>query len=786
LKLDNKHVSRQQVQLVLHFGTGVASLMALGTNPTTLLRANGGELLLDVNQLYPLGHGDTVCLWRSECRFRFIVTLIAGLAPPVPPALDAATASAGTADDTDSVDRSMKSVSLDVDGDEDVASTRTVDASESETSAHKLPQSLSSSRSRRPSRLNGSSGHSSRRESFDTGAFPLLTDEHLDAFNGWQRVLTDGGFGVDQSVSIARLLAVGGLREDAITDEDSLDHDQLIRLGVRSAQDRMRVLAIVDGRRKPALPTPLEDASDWAVNVLHGALLRRLEAQAREIGSLRTQLAEMRRKNERLEQKLTSSKRRGAAGEKDSSDEPPNTSADSIPDAVSEPGSLRSSAPALAAMRDLSSPLGSPMRTATSSSALPSGATPLSPRSSPQLVRATSGKAPAVTTVAAAATAAAAAAAADDGDATDDDEEGRADQRHHVIAEILQTERDYVRDLRWVLDQYVEPIKAASMLNERDQQHLFSNLASLLHLHEEILKMLEEKASTAAGSDPAVGQTFVRISAYLKVYATYVIDQDGMRDFIAAKFAESPEFAAHCLAVKAMPASRSLDLEAFLIKPVQRVCKYPLLIDQLLKATPKAHPDRALLSDALESVRGVAAHVNESKRSVAMIARVAQISKNISGLPRNFELAVASRKFLHEGALSLLGAAESLTSSPSITRKQQKANASQAVYCFLFNDALIECKMNKAKFVVRQVLMFDGDLIGEQVPQSIEPNAFQLIRMQNGQRQTFLYSCQSNDEAETWVTQLGKVIKFNLLVRKSQTLRKVDRTISSGLLRKMF
>jgi hypothetical protein len=41
------------------------------------------------------------------------------------------------------------------------------------------------------------------------------------------------------------------------------------------------------------------------------------------------------------------------------------------------------------------------------------------------------------------------------------------------------------------------------------------------------------------------------------------------------------------------PQCRKLDLKSFLIKPVQRICQYPLLLQELLKHTPDAHKDRA-------------------------------------------------------------------------------------------------------------------------------------------------------------------------------------------------
>ena len=82
-----------------------------------------------------------------------------------------------------------------------------------------------------------------------------------------------------------------------------------------------------------------------------------------------------------------------------------------------------------------------------------------------------------------------------------------------------------------------------------------------------------------------------------------------------------------------------LPLEAFLLSPVQKICKYPLQLAELLKHTPvnlvvkkkrfvltliihlkkkDEHPDRRLVSLALDSMRSVAYLVNESKRRAEM------------------------------------------------------------------------------------------------------------------------------------------------------------------------
>lgn len=60
--------------------------------------------------------------------------------------------------------------------------------------------------------------------------------------------------------------------------------------------------------------------------------------------------------------------------------------------------------------------------------------------------------------------------------------------------------------------------------------------------------------------------------------------------------------------------SNLLDMGSLLIKPVQRVMKYPLLLGELWQATPEDHPDRQPLEEALAAVKVVNININEFKR----------------------------------------------------------------------------------------------------------------------------------------------------------------------------
>ena len=56
------------------------------------------------------------------------------------------------------------------------------------------------------------------------------------------------------------------------------------------------------------------------------------------------------------------------------------------------------------------------------------------------------------------------------------------------------------------------------------------------------------------------------------------------------------------------------DLQSLLIKPVQRVLKYPLLLDKLAECTPSKHPDHKQVLEARAVIEKVAQDINEIKR----------------------------------------------------------------------------------------------------------------------------------------------------------------------------
>ena len=72
-------------------------------------------------------------------------------------------------------------------------------------------------------------------------------------------------------------------------------------------------------------------------------------------------------------------------------------------------------------------------------------------------------------------------------------------------------------------------------------------------------------------------------------------------------------------------------LNALLITPVQRVPRYKLLLDDVIKATPRFHPDRANLEEARTQIDAVAWYINDQIKEHENNQLMISIQKSLQG-----------------------------------------------------------------------------------------------------------------------------------------------------------
>lgn len=74
----------------------------------------------------------------------------------------------------------------------------------------------------------------------------------------------------------------------------------------------------------------------------------------------------------------------------------------------------------------------------------------------------------------------------------------------------------------------------------------------------------------------------------------------------------------------------TLRLDAFLLRPVQQLCRYPLLLATLLQRTPKAHHDYKAVSAALQATQQLLTVVNNRRRLFEQLQELARWQKTVA------------------------------------------------------------------------------------------------------------------------------------------------------------
>ncbi|XP_024293240.1 pleckstrin homology domain-containing family G member 3 isoform X3 [Oncorhynchus tshawytscha] len=191
----------------------------------------------------------------------------------------------------------------------------------------------------------------------------------------------------------------------------------------------------------------------------------------------------------------------------------------------------------------------------------------------------------------------------------------------HVVMEIIETERMYVRDLCSIVEDYLAHIIDMDNLPIRPDQvsSLFGNIEDIYEFNSELLQSLD-----MCENDPvAVASCFVDKSDAFEIYTQYCTNYpnsvgtltDCMRSTTLAKFFRDRQAFL----------KRSLPLGSYLLKPVQRILKYHLLLQEIAKHFDPEKEGYEVVQEAIDTMTGVAWYINDMKRKHEHAVRLQEI-----------------------------------------------------------------------------------------------------------------------------------------------------------------
>uniref|UniRef100_A0A4W2H1Q5 Rho guanine nucleotide exchange factor 17 n=1 Tax=Bos indicus x Bos taurus TaxID=30522 RepID=A0A4W2H1Q5_BOBOX len=236
----------------------------------------------------------------------------------------------------------------------------------------------------------------------------------------------------------------------------------------------------------------------------------------------------------------------------------------------------------------------------------------------------------------------------------DPEEPGEAqDMRKHVTMTLLDTEQSYVESLRTLMQGYMQPLKQPenSLLCDPSLvDEIFDQIPELLEHHEQFLEQVRHCVQNWHAQQK-VGDLLVQSfskDVLVNIYSAYIDNFLNAKDAVRVAKEARPAFLKF-LEQSMRENKEKQALSDLMIKPVQRIPRYELLVKDLLKHTPEDHPDYPLLLDAQRNIKQVAERINKGVRSAEEAERHARVLQEIEAHIEGMEdLQAPLRRFLRQ------------------------------------------------------------------------------------------------------------------------------------------
>eukprot|EP01105_Mastigella_eilhardi_P008640 TRINITY_DN208_c0_g1_i6.p1 TRINITY_DN208_c0_g1~~TRINITY_DN208_c0_g1_i6.p1 ORF type:complete len:866 (+),score=286.92 TRINITY_DN208_c0_g1_i6:68-2665(+) len=275
----------------------------------------------------------------------------------------------------------------------------------------------------------------------------------------------------------------------------------------------------------------------------------------------------------------------------------------------------------------------------------------------------------------------------------------RAKHKIQVVEELVATEVDYLADLRLLVGWWQVELVKANLLTSEEICIIFGNIAEMVLLSGELLEELK-RCKEAPSVKQLIGAAFLKRIPFFKLYTEYTAGRDDATEIIIdAK--RNHKFVTLHDKLRAMPQTKGLGLDDYLIKPAQRIMKYPLLLRDLMKDTPADHPDSKNLMKACQEMEEVLAKINtETKRR--QTARVVQtLQPNLIWRKEGYDLTASQSHLVFTGPLNT-----------TVVWVGSESNV-QGDEVFLFDMCVLVCRVRLGKweelatFAIKEIQICD-------------------------------------------------------------------------------
>lgn len=258
-------------------------------------------------------------------------------------------------------------------------------------------------------------------------------------------------------------------------------------------------------------------------------------------------------------------------------------------------------------------------------------------------------------------------------------------RRNHFM-DFYHTESNYVGILETIMNVFKNPLERmadenpdqSDLLNKSEVKSIFGNFLPIYEIHKKMLTKLQQM-NTNWGEECVIGEIILENRCSLsKAYPPYINFFEQMKASVIQCTQNKPRFQAFLKINQSKPECGRQTLQELMIRPVQRLPSISLLLNDILKHTPKSNPDHASLVEALTSIKEVMTYINEDKRRTESQKQMFDIFNDIENCP---PMLVSSHR-------SLISKCEVI----ELEASDILSGRGDHLILFLFSDTLEICK----------------------------------------------------------------------------------------------
>ncbi|XP_013773396.1 FYVE, RhoGEF and PH domain-containing protein 6-like [Limulus polyphemus] len=345
-----------------------------------------------------------------------------------------------------------------------------------------------------------------------------------------------------------------------------------------------------------------------------------------------------------------------------------------------------------------------------------------------------------------------------DGEEVDEKEKEkikREKKLYRIAEELVTTEEKFVSSLRLLNEEFRKYVNKANKMNDtpiipdETLNQIFRHLPELQRLNENFLQELQTRLKEWS-ENRRIADLIIQHGPFLKLYSAYICDFRNMSTVLEESKRKYPMFQELVREFEALSLCKSLSLEHYMLKPIQRIPQYRLFLERYMKYLPNDSTEYDDTGRALDIMTKVTEHANEFMKRGDNFAKLLSIQNSIFG---NFEIVKPGRIFIKEGELLKL------------SRKEM-----QPRWFILFNDCLVSTTpIQRYLYVIHHKLPLTGMKVS--IPeQPGYQNEFSIITVQR----SYTIVARSPEIREDWIKALSKAITENATKRRSFLLVKDD------------